>query len=323
MNKIYRQNYVKNLVFVTGLTRSGKTMLMPIVSSMERVEHLAYNYLMEQIPMMNILGNIPDEAAVGLMRYAVDNMFYDQSIGRNINFRFGDLTSVWKSKQPYQYLKRVFAKEGDVALKELMQNNHFFLMQLHDAIWHIDIYLKSFPEMKMLHMTRHPVSMVYDWHQKGYGGDFFSDPRNATVTIEWKSESLPYYAAGWEEEYLNMSEIDRIIHMNKRLEDNHRTKYDSLSDEDRQKIMIIPFEKMITTPKPILDDICDFLGTSLSKHTERICKRERCPRKLHKDDFGKESDEIKKLCSSEAFSILMSMSDEYENQHITDVIYSE
>ncbi len=54
MAKIIRQNFIKNLVLITGLSRSGKTMLAPIISSLERTEHVAMNYLMEQIPMMHI-----------------------------------------------------------------------------------------------------------------------------------------------------------------------------------------------------------------------------------------------------------------------------
>ena len=322
MAKITRQNFIKNLVSVTGLTRSGKTMLLPIVSSMERVEHVAMNYLMEQIPMMHILGLISDEAAVCLLRYAVDNMFYDLTIGRNLNLRFGDLTSVWKSTQPLDYLKRLFAKEGDAAIESIMQKKYFFLLQLHDALWHADVYIKSFPHMKMIHITRHPISMAYDWYKKGYGADFFESPRNATLVIEWKSKQLPYYAAGWEEEYLNMPEIDRIVHMIKRLEDNHRKKYDSLPEKERRKIKIISFERMLTDPEPILRDISEFLGTALTRYTARICKRERCPRKLRREDRDRELDEIKALCSQDAFTILMSMSKEYDDLYTKDGVYT-
>ena len=322
MAKIIRQNFVKNLVLITGLTRSGKTMLLPIVASMERVEHVAMNFLMEQIPMMHILGLMSDETAICLMRYAVDVMFYDISIGRNLNLRFGDLSSVWKSSQPFHYLKRLFAKEGNAALELIIKKNHFFLLQVHDALWHADIYCKSFPDMKMIHITRHPIDMVYDWYGKGYGGDFFENPRNATLTIEWKSRQIPYYAAGWEEEYVNMPEIDRVIHMIKRLEDNHRKKYDSLPEIERHKIKIISFERMLTEPEPILRDISDFLGTSLTRHTARICKRERCPRKLYREDRDRKLDKIKALCSDDAFTILMSMSKEYEDLYGKNVTYT-
>lgn len=322
MVKIIRQNFVKNLVLLTGLTRSGKTMLAPIVSSMERVEHLTLNYLMEYVPMAHILGLIPDETAVCMMRYAVDTMFYDLAIGRNLNLRFGDLSSIWKSSRPFYYFKRLFAEEGDAAIESIRQKKSIFLLLVHDAIWHLDIYCKSFPEMKMIHITRHPVDMVHNWHGKGYGGDFFENPRNATLTIEWESKQLPYYAAGWEEEYLNMSETDRIIHMIKTLEDSHRKKYDSLPEKERRKIKIVPFEKMVTNPEFILKDVANFLGTSLTKHTVRICKREGCPRKLPRDDRDRKLEEIRALSSGDAFTILRSMSKEYEELYTKDVKYS-
>lgn len=322
MTEITRQNFLKNLVFITGLTRSGKTLLAPIVSSFERVEHVAMNYLMEQVPMMHVLGLIPDKSASCLMRYAVDSMFYDLAIGRNLNLRFGDLSSVWRSSHPVHYLKRLFAKEGDTAMGSIMKRDPLFLLMVHDALWHADIYCKSFPEMKMIHLTRHPIDMVHNWYGKGYGGDFFENPRNATLTIEWKTEQLPYYAAGWEQAYLNMSEIDRIIHMIQRLEDNHREKYNSLPEEERSKIKIIPFERIVTSPDPVLRDISVFLGTSLTRHTTRICKRERCPRKLRREERDKELEVIKGICSDDALRILMSMSNEYEEQYTKDVIYA-
>ncbi len=322
MAEITRQNFIKNLVFISGLTRSGKTMLLPIVSSMEKVEHLAMNYLMEQIPMMHILGNISDEAAVCMMRYAVDNMFYDLTIGRNLNLRFGDLTSIWKSTQPLGYLKRLFAKDGDAAIESIRRRKPFFLLQLHDALWHVDIYIKSFPDMKMIHLARHPVDMTHNWYAKGYGSDYFGNPRSATLAIRWKSKQLPYYAAGWEQEYLDMSEIDRIIHMIKRLEDNHQKKYNSLPEKEGRKIKIVSFERMVTDPEPVLRDISEFLGTPLTRHTARICRRERCPRKLRREDRERRLDEIKALCSHEAFNMLISMTEEYDKLYIKDGIYT-
>ena len=322
MVEITRQNFIKNLVLMTGLTRSGKTMLAPIISSMDRVEHVALNYLMEQIPMMHILGLIPDKTAVCMMRYAVDAMFYDRAIGRNLNLRFSDLSSVWKSTEPLSYIRRLFAQEGDVVLARIEEKDSIFLLMVHDALWHADLYFQSFPTMRMIHLTRHPISMVYDWFSKGYGADFFENPRNATLTVKCESRQLPYYAAGWEREFLNMSEIDRIIHMIRKLEDDHHQKYNSLSLEVQRRVMIVSFEKMVTDPAPVLNEISKFLGTALTRHTGKICKRERCPRALYRQDQEKELNAIKARCSKDAFEILMFMSKQYEDQFIDEGVYS-
>ena len=40
MPKLYKKNYFDNVVIVTGSLNSGKSMVAPIVSSLNKVEHL-------------------------------------------------------------------------------------------------------------------------------------------------------------------------------------------------------------------------------------------------------------------------------------------
>ena len=46
----------RNIVAVTGSTRSGKSMLAPIVSSLKRAGTLKMDYTLEQYPVLNNLG---------------------------------------------------------------------------------------------------------------------------------------------------------------------------------------------------------------------------------------------------------------------------
>ena len=46
----------RNMVGITGLPRSGKSMLAPIVSSFKRSETLLMDYTLEQYPILNYLG---------------------------------------------------------------------------------------------------------------------------------------------------------------------------------------------------------------------------------------------------------------------------
>ena len=314
--KIIRNTRVKNLTLVTGLGRSGKTMLAPIVSSLDRVENVSLNYLMEQIPMMRILGAISEEAAVYLMKFAIDFILYDISIGRNANFRYGDYSSIWRTKDPGLYIKRLFAKEGDRVFKRIKTANPIFLLLVHNALWHANVYFKAFPGLKMIHINRHPIDIVYSWYSKGYGRNFFNKPRNATLTIKWKSKIIPYYAAGWEEEYTRMSEGDRAIQMIYNLESLHQQIYKSLSEENHKRIKIISFEEMVTRPKLTLKEICRFLKTTETSYTPVACERERCPRKLLKKDQEKKLKEIRKISSNKAFGLLMSMAEEYEGNKV-------
>lgn len=111
--KLIREVCAKDFVAVTGLTRSGKAMLAPIVSSLKRAEIIQMNFLMEQFPMLHNLEMMTDKAAVYLMRYAVHFMLYDMYLGRNTNVRPTDFTSIWNAGDPTKYLSRMYANEGE------------------------------------------------------------------------------------------------------------------------------------------------------------------------------------------------------------------
>lgn len=186
-------------------------------------------------------------------------------------------------------------------------------MMLHNALAHAEIFFKALPEMKMIHVRRNPVDIIHSWFRKGYGCDhYYGSLRNGTTAFQWGSDVLPYFAAGWEEEYVSLSEADRIILMINKAQDMHDKAYSSLSNTDRAKVMVVTFEEMVTDPKPILSKICSFLGTEETSYTSGVLIKERCPRTLPKEERQNKRDEIKKHASAEAYSILMKMVEEYE-----------
>ena len=311
--KLVRNPFVKNPVFVTGLTRAGKSMLSPIIASLERAELVQVNHLMEQFPMLHNSGFISDDVAIYLLRFAVDFMLTDTFIGRNVNFRYADMTGVWTAaKDPGVYFKRLFADEGNVVLKEIEKADPVLVLNVHYGMWHVDIFRKAFPEMKMIHMKRHPVDIVYSWYKKGYGDEFAENPRNGALTVQGKNKIIPYFGIGWQDEYEQLSGVNRIIHTIHRIEDVHTKKINSLSDKDSQQVRVISFENMVTNPKKVLSEICAFLGMKETLYTPIVLKRERCPRVISEAERNKKVNAIRQLACDAAFNLLMSMVKEYE-----------
>ena len=58
-----KESLIKNIVFISGLTRSGKALMCPIISSFNNTEKVHMNHSLEPIPMLNYLGRIDDEIA--------------------------------------------------------------------------------------------------------------------------------------------------------------------------------------------------------------------------------------------------------------------
>ena len=98
-------------------------MLAPIVSSLKRSEKIMFNFILEQYPILQYMGKISVDTAKYLIGYTIDLMLYDNIIGRDVNFRFSDETSVWKTSNPKKYFERLFKNEGKEAFENLQNNS--------------------------------------------------------------------------------------------------------------------------------------------------------------------------------------------------------
>ena len=301
-----------NLVAVTGISRSGKSMLAPIVSSLNRSENLQTDYTLEQFPVLNHLGLMSEHIAIYLMRYMVNFKIYDNQIGRNSNFRFTDWTSIWNTSDPRQYLRRLIKEEGDSVFENIKEENQINVYMFHNVLWHANIFFKAFPDIKIIHIDRHPIDMVYSWYKRGYGDRFYDKERSALALIKNGGNGIPYYAQNWLNEYISLTEIDRVIKMIYTITSDHYDTLKTLSDSDRKNILLINFDKIISNPKIDLKKICDILNTSKSSYTISVMERERCPRAINKIERSKKYEEIKNIASSESIKFMEEINKDFE-----------
>ena len=311
-----KEPLIKNIVFISGLTRSGKALLCPIISSFNNTEKVNVNFSLEQIPMLNHVGEINDNVAKFLLQSGMNSAIYDNAIGRNSNFRPDDYTSVWKYRDPMEYVQRLFQPDGDVVLTKLNSQNRIFPMMVHNGLWHANIWFKALPHVKFIHMQRNPVDIVYSWIGKGYGGDFFSSGRAGIVTYQYKENLLPYYAYGWEEKYLSLNKVDRIIHMISHIRNCHQDAYDRLEDDNKKRILFIRHQKIIANPNKYVSMVSNFIGESPSKDTPAILLQENCPRVINNKEFKRKIMEIEKQSSKEVFNLLMEIHNQFESEEL-------
>jgi hypothetical protein len=309
--KIYRKQFYNKPLIITGLTRSGKTMLAPLISSFDKVEKVNVNYQFEYMCMLNNVGAISDNTCKITLQYFLDNQIYENMIGRNTNFRFSDWTSVWYTSNPDKYISRVFSKEGDEAFDKIKKSGQIFPLLVHDALWHANIYFKSFPYLKMIHIDRHPVDLIYSWYKKGYGLNFYNNPRNALLTLKLDNKIYPYYAYGWEAEYESLSEIDRIIKMVEMIQSLGQNIYSSLSQGRKKRIKFVKFEEIAKNPIVELNKIAAFVKSKKTINTPRIMDKEIIPRKLDMIEREKKYSKIKKLSNSYSNKLLDNLISQY------------
>jgi len=146
--ELVRDNITDNIVFVSGLTRSGKALLCPILSSFEEVEKVNVNFFLEQILFLEFMNKLPEDTAVYLLRSGMNLMIYDNAIGRNANFRPDDYTSIWKYQDPIQYVQRLFKPDKDTVIDNINNSKSIFSMMVHNGLWHANLWFKAFPKLK-------------------------------------------------------------------------------------------------------------------------------------------------------------------------------
>ena len=76
-----------------------------------------YIFEIEFICRLNHLGKVSNDASRSIIRMLSDHKLYQSMMGRDTNFRYSDLSSVFNYHTPSIYLKRIF-QEGDMVIPQ-------------------------------------------------------------------------------------------------------------------------------------------------------------------------------------------------------------
>jgi hypothetical protein len=110
-------NLIQDIIIVDGIPGCGKTMASAIISSLDRVELMKFCYDIEYYCILNHYNNINLNVAQSMIKLKVDQLIYDLMMSREVNFRYSDLSSVFKTSNKLRYFKRIFQK-GDQAIPD-------------------------------------------------------------------------------------------------------------------------------------------------------------------------------------------------------------
>lgn len=328
--KVVREPFLaEKVVFVDGLPGCGKTMLSPIIGSLPRVQLLQYSYEIEYICSLRFLNKIEKDAAVVLVKMLTDLKLYNVMMSRDTNFRFSDISSVFKNARVFLYLKRLFQRGDGAVIDRLQKERPILHLTTHIILPFCEPILTALGSRAViLEVIRHPLYMLKQ--QILYQDRFGTDPRDFTIWYQYKERAVPYFALGWEDIFLNANATDKAIYMI-----HHLTKRIRQLDFS---VFEIPFEKFVLNPGPFMEEVERLLGTKMDKTTRRMMKRQRVPRRKVADGIAlgiykkygwkpskRNADEreelnarrnfVAKQASKEAMKILNDLCQEYEEKH--------
>lgn len=267
------------VVFLDGLTGTGKTMLAPILSTFNRVEVQRIEHIYEHICALRYLKRIEEDAAVELVQMYLDLACYNVMIGRESNFRWKDLSGVLNNPGGWNYFWRLFQPDGDTVMERINQTQPILQIVSHQILGIADTLFAALGErLTLIEMVRHPLYLLQHWYS--YIGRHGTDPRDFTIWLSHSGAHLPWFASGWEDQYLTNNKMDRVIYTIDRLTQLADNTRNSLGETSTRQIMVIPFERFVVEPSDYLQKIGNILGTITTKSTARALRKQKVPRRL-------------------------------------------
>ncbi len=312
---LQRENiFVTSPLLVEGASRAGKFFLGNLLAGIEGVEGIQWIGMTEQLIHLYHLGLIEKEPLKNIILIEFDNLGYQRMIGRNLNFRYDDKTSIYNSPNPKLLLERCLGADGEVVVEFVKSNNLCFPFLIHEAFQDIDLFLEASPSLKVLRIERHPVDLVFSWFKRGWGRRLGTDARDCTVILEGKKCPLPWFAHGAEELYADVSEMDRVIHALFLINRMAEARQAHLSDKQKKRILFVSFEAFHVEPDKEIEKIAAFLCRKVGSLWVTAKLKQKLPAKHPREARKEKEKEIARLASPKAFALLKEMEKKYHQR---------
>lgn len=290
------------MAIITGTLNSGKGMVAPIVASLQKAEPLRKLIETDQIFYLAHLKKIPKSTAVFFVRHYLDKCFYEQLIGRNLNFRVEDETSIFTAKNTLELSERIFVKRGNHIIKNNVKSKTIFTMDTHDGIMLFDFWKNVNKNFKFINVFRNPIDTVNGCYNIGQG-ELEKILFNEIIMFKKNKSIFPFHFLSNFKNYNKKTPMDRVIDIVLFCQKHEYKNYKKF--KNYKNLLFVENEDFATNTSKNIARICKFLKTKRSNKTRSIMKRENCPRKFDINIYKEKIKKIKFFASKKSFEKLL------------------
>ncbi len=313
---IYEFDVLTNkIIFVDGITRTGKALLNTLLLGFEKTSSIQFFNVLEQLMPMYVNNKISRNAMSAFLKLYLNENFYNYKLSRNLNFRYNDLTSIYNTKNPIEFLRNFEKNEGDAIIEEFLNEDLYFQFQTHDLLTHFSSFLDLNIDVQVIELFRHPIDTVHSWYKRGWGKRFDNvDKRNWTTLFKYKSNTISHYVVGNEEEYLKLNEMGKCVFMHNLLVKKAIDEYKKLDHNQKEKLLILKYEDLLINTEIVLNKISHFLDLERSSHMDKVKETSRVPRQISIYDRERKWSEIKSQVKIDLQEDLRDLTSYYEDK---------
>lgn len=308
------KSLTKELLLFDGLTRAGKGLVAPVLSNLKRIEYAQINNTVDQIAILWKLNLVDTASAAAFLRIAVDTCTYEQAIGRNINIRLSDISSIYNSLDAQTLIARTTDIEGLDAMNRYDDAGRVSSFITHFNMPMKDLWFHAFPKLRTIITVRHPVDVLASWNGRGWGERWGHDPLGFTPTPEVDGQPVPWFALDASREFLTSDSLSRNALCVLELDRIYQQSIDDLTPAQNEQVNIVCFEKFATEPDIEINRIASWLNTDVPAEMPIIMARERIPRMVPLEDRKHKLNNLKSGLNEQLISRVLEASSRYEKR---------
>ena len=262
-----------NSCYISGLHRSGKSLLTAIIPSIEKTGLINKEPLLNLLPNMYANNEISLKSASYLVRYVQSNTNYSNFIGRRLNQKYTDETSIYNHMNFKKYLEKISLK-NKLKIPQNLKENEISFYDIHNMLCNLKFWTRTNDNFKLINIDRNPIDLVYSWYENKFG-TYKDSTINQLLLYKEKNILVPTYAQKWKKKFVKMKELDRIIEIINEQIITSDINYKSY--KKNTKILRIKYEDVLVNPLENLEIINKFLNLKsdiyFSKYKKKIIKK--------------------------------------------------
>lgn len=263
-----------DVVIVTGTCRAGKTLLSQIIGTMKNVEWIEEPWTIMQLPIVEKMGIINREFAKSLIRANLKELFNDNILLRNGNFRPKDLSNIWNIKEASEIFDRLNnIQTRDEVKNHIIDNKSVFLVTLPEVLPCIDLFYEALPNLKVIHVVRNGLKVAENvkekaWFSKGN----LLNPTNNQIFKKYKRSEfteiffIPWWIeSGYEEKFINYGDFEKGLYYWYRILNFNKFSY---KEKKFENYKVVRYEDLVSEPIETIDELKLFLGVEETYRTK-------------------------------------------------------
>jgi hypothetical protein len=311
----YKSDILVQPVFITGAKSSGKSLIYSFIKSYASIEGVCKDFFVNHLLQLNASGEIPNRVVDVQLKFFLDFKYYESVIGRNLNSRVGDETSIWNSPHVKRDFTKLFSARGIGVATDISSRTKSYLIDSHNLLLYTETLDRIYKDYYLINVTRSPASILTSWvRDEFYADKVLRSKLSQTLCVETSDGLVPLLLPPSERIRFVKSDLSNrcaivFFHVHAQaMKAQHRLRKSS-------NVLNISFEKALLAPHETYDRISKYLSHAAYENICDTYRQENVPRSWSFENELIKLKDLKSMLSMTNFTILHDFFDIWAEQN--------